>query len=337
MSFYRFKRAHPFHQNFSPRYEQYLLGLNGVIDSISQAVPSNIKQCTSRSLLNKLQINNNRRIDRNQYIQNACELTVAGYLCRILEINSYDYEYPGNAGKNIDSSIEVNGVRINIEVKCPNPKQVAERHLNSVLSLRTHGRISDLVELEQKINSLAQDLNFDSFKTIPNSDYNVKEALVDAARKFPHSVTDNQLNCIVLCADGSDSLQHYYHCLFGAKGLFTDESFHDSSAYATVDAVILTNLRHRHDRYLSSAKLSNPWLFEAAFNLIVRRDTSRTARTTDNLNALARLIPNYNKAFVDYTVPGDAPLDVRNGIKLAYYVSAEMPQVDAGCFDEAHN
>jgi hypothetical protein len=331
MSFYTFSKAHPFYQEFNHRYEQYLLGLNLVIDAISQAVP-NARQHTLQSLLSKLQIINSSSADRNQYIQYACELTVAGYLCRVLEANAYDYEYPGNEGKNVDSFIEVNGVRFNIEVKCPNPKQDAERHLDGSLSLRTHGRISDFVELKQNINLLAQIGHFDSFITIPNSDYNVKEALVDAAKKFPRSVTDNQLNCVVLCADGSDSLQHYYHCLFGAQGLFTDGSFHNPSDYAEVDAVIFTNLRHRHDRYLSSSKLSNPWLFEEAFNLIVC-NTSRAARYTNNLGALMGLIPNYNQPFIDYTVPGDAPSDVLDGIKLAYYISSEVSQVDANCFD----
>ena len=332
MSLHRFPSNHLFYQEHSQRYMQYLLDMNSIIDAICRAAPG-IKQRTIESLLSKLKINGAPSTDRNQYLQYACELTVTGYLCRVLEAHAFDYEYPGNNGKDVDSSIEINGVRFNIEVKCPNPKRKAGQHFDSSLNLRTHGRIDDFVNLKQDINCLARTLNFDAFTITPNSDHNIKEALIDAANKFPRPVTDNQLNCVVLCGDDGVSLQHYYHCLFGAQGLFTDKSFHDNPRdYAEVDAVILTNLRHRHDRYLSSSKLSSPWLFESAFNLIVR-NTSQPERSSNNLIALKGLIPNHNNSFCRYNVPGDAPPDVLDGIKLAYYVYDKVPQLDANCFD----
>jgi len=330
MPFRQFPSNHPFYQEHSQQYMQYLLGMNSIIDAISRAAPGT-QQSTIQSLLTKLKINGEPSTDRDQYLQYACELTVAGYLCRLHEANGYDYEYPGNSGKNVDSSLEINGVRFNVEVKCPNPKREAGQHLDRSLNLRTHGRIVDFDYLRENTNLLAQALDLD-FTTTRNSDHNIKEALIDAANKFPRPVTDNQLNCVVLCADDGDSLQHYYHCLFGAEGLFTDKSFHNPMDYAEVDAVILTNLRHRHDRYLSSSKLSNPWLFESAFSLIVC-NTSRPARESNNLRALKGLIPNYNDSFIGYRVPGDAPPDVLDGIKLAYYVSEKVPQLDSTCFD----
>ncbi|MGZ8916372.1 MAG: hypothetical protein ACXW1Z_25090 [Methylobacter sp.] len=327
---YRFLKGHPFFQERSNRYEKYLDGLNSVIDIIANCKPITAAQ-TYKSITDKLQVNKACTIDKNQYLQYACELTVAAYLCRVIGGSGYEYEYVVHGDKDIDSSFEYLGVRINLEVKCPNPKPEGASPSNNSLVLRTHGKIDNFVQMRDQIGLLANIGNFASYVSVRNSDYNIRDALVYSSMKFLPEPQDDELNCVVICGDGGDSLQHYYHCLYGAKGLLTVDSWHNYHQYENIDAIILSNVRHRHDKYLKSTNLTNPWQFEDAFNLVLENPL-RIRRLPEKLTKLLSAVHNYNSAFNYYVAPGEAPADVLEGIKLAYFVQTEMPRLDEGCF-----
>ncbi len=332
---YEFKRGHPFFHESSDRYNGYLFALNSVVEKVAEKVASsgnpNRARSVVKSIIDKLQLNRSATIDRNQFLQNACELTVAGYLCRLKGASEFEYEYVVNGKKDIDSSIVFRGTRVNFEIKCPNPKPERTADHNDALILRTYGRIANFVQLRNDIRALAEMGDFSSCVPVPGSDYNVRDALADSSLKFRQESRNDELNCVVICGDDADSLQHYYHCLYGAGGLLTTDSWDNSNKFENIDAVILSNLRHRHDNYVESCSLSNPWELEHAFNLILE-NSLRNRELPANLGNLLSVIHNYNQPFNDYVVPGEAPDDVLHGIKLVYFINTIVPHLNNGLF-----
>jgi len=283
----------------------------------------------------KLQLCEKSKPDRNEYLRHACELSVAAYFCRLDGV-AFSYEYPGNRKrKNVDVSIVHNSTRYNIEVKCPNPKEdngsfSTEKHL----SLRTHGRFSQIEKLKGDVEELANIIGFSKSSIIKNSDQNIKEALLDSAKKFETLAPDSKddINCVVICGDDGDSLQHYWHALYGSQGLFTEESFYtDTKDYSNIDAVILTNIRHRHDNFLTNKYISDPWKFELAFNIVLKNILSFDSRPKQ-LNDLANLIFHYTKELNAYEVPGDVEGYIKEGIRVEYFINNEMNKIDPYCF-----
>jgi len=323
---------HSFLQITNERYPDYLASMNDVIDIVS-AKSRDSSEKTRLSISHKLQLLGNAQPDRDQYLQHACELSVAAYFCRLPEAD-FSYEYPSRNGKNIDVSVVYNGVRFNIEVKCPNPKSKPKPSGTTKLRLRTHGRLSSIHRTTDDLNKLAELVGYDGLLAVPNSDHKIKEALIDSARKIRVPVSELELNCVVLCADDGDSLEHYWHCLYGAQGLFTGASFHSPEDYSVVDAIILTNLRHRHDNAFRRQGMSDPWLLESAFNLVLENQL-RVKRKAPDISLLANLVPHYGRQLDSFQVPGDAPLEVLNNIKLSYFVENEMEKFDPYCFGAA--
>lgn len=316
------------------RYLDYIKSMNDVIGIVSSR--SREKENNKKIINGKLQLCENSRSDRNQYLQSACELSIAAYFCRLNDVE-FSYEYPGIKNrKNVDISIVHNGTRYNIEVKCPNPKPQNDSGPNSKnLVLRTHGRIASIEKHIENFQLLANITGHTSVSSIGNSDHNIKEALLDSAKKFRFLASENDINCVIICGDDGDSLQHYWHALYGSEGLFTGESFHsNTNEYSNVNAVILTNIRHRHDNFISNNNISNPWEFELAFNIILENILAFDVRPK-NLNNLANLVVHYGNMLDVFEVPGNEEKHVKESIKIQYFINNKMNSIDRSCFGNA--
>jgi hypothetical protein len=320
---------HSFLKDEDVRFHNYTKSMEAVMSVIVKKSKGN-QESLKQALKNKLQLSKRAQPNRDQFLQHACELTVSAYICRLQDCE-FSYEYQGKNGKNIDVSALRNDVRFNLEVKCPNPKRAAAPTTAGEMQMRTHGRLQSLSRTVDDLSNLASQLGYSNLASIPNSDHKIKECLIDSASKFRNPPSDSELNCVVICADDGDSLQHYYHCLYGAEGLFTESSFHPPQDYDTVDAVVLTNLRHRHNHACQKQNLSDPWLFERAFSLVLE-NFLRVKRNAPDLALLASLIPNYCRAVHSFEVPGDVLAEVRDSIKLSYFIDHEMPKHDPECF-----
>ncbi|MGZ0076230.1 hypothetical protein [Methylomonas sp. YC3] len=318
-------------KNSDRRTLEYIESMNNSIGIVSSQSGENEKN--NQIISRKLQLCENSNSDRNQYLQHACELSVAAYFCRLDGV-AFSYEYPGIKNKkDVDVSIVHNGTRYNIEVKCPNPKQGnGFVSTEKSLSLRTHGRFSQIEKINKDFEKLAKITGFSNFSLIKNSDQNIKEALLDSARKFKALDSKDDINCVVICGDDGDSLQHYWHTLYGSQGLFTEESFYPNTKdYSNVDAVVLTNIRHRHDNFFTNNYISDPWKFELAFNIVLENILSFDSRPKQ-LNDLANLIVHYTKELNAHEVPGDVEGYIKEDIKVEYFINHEMNKIDPSCF-----
>lgn len=181
------------------------------------------------------------------------------------------------------------------------------------------------------INKLMSAIGRDVAIRIPNSDLKIKDCLLDLAKKFGSASNPQELNCVVICCESADDIQHYYHCLFGEKGLFTDQSFHPPSDYDSVEAVVLTNILHRHEQYYVAEEVNDPWQFESTFNIVYENPLRGTEKRVE-LSRFSSLTPNFGRQVKEYVVPGENPLSATYPIKWLYFIQDELPKIGPTIF-----
>ncbi len=321
-------KHHPFWRENNDRTSQYFAALHGSVAAIAGRTHS--PDAIAQRILEKLQVAAESKADLNQFLQYASEATVVSLLARCPQ-GTFTCEEPASGRKNIDGCLVLNGFNFRIEVKCPNPKKLDGPVIESTTILRTYGRVNSLPTLRKDVNSMLEALDMPQVVGLPNSDLKIKDCLDHAAQKFGDDTSCDKINCVAICGDDSDAMQHFYHCLYGSQGLFTESSFAAGSDYSSVDAVLLTNVRHRHAQYYERPLIGNPWLLEEAFSVVLANPLRRV-RKDRGLRALATLIPNFGKQVREYPVPGDAPVDVIDAIKIRYFIEHELPKTNPNCF-----
>jgi len=152
-----------------------------------------------------------------------------------------------------------------------------------------------------------------------NMDNNLKDFIVSAHRKFPQNSSDREMNALVVCCGNPQDIQSWFCNLYAHEGLFTSTSFHNQSDYNRVDLVVLSNLYHRHHKFYEKTNISGHWLLEGAFNLICS-NPFRTLNKEDAIKHFIELLPNYSNDLMRYDVPGDAPQNVKDVLKIPYFV-----------------
>lgn len=119
------------------------------------------------------------------------------------------------------------------------------------------------------------------------------------------------------------NLQEWHHYMFENKGLFTPESFHQSSTFDLVDLVILTNLKYCH----SHAQQFHDWTLRDVFVLPVlnprRRATALSQSIVRGLEVFDHHMKRFN-AFTPVSHDPSVPDFVLNAVKLNTYVGQEL-------------
>ena len=325
---------HPHFGGGGERAERYFASMYASIEVIARRTTN--PQKTRKRLLTKLNTVESIPSDFRQYLQHACETSVVAYFARIFDCEFfYEPRIQGQGAKNVDARLTCREFTFNVEVKCPDPKpRSVGNELARALSIRTHGRVDFLDDFMQDMDKLALGLGRVSATAISNSDHKIKDCLLDSAKKFGSASGPQQLNCVVISCASPDDVQHYYHCLFGAKGLFTTESFHPPHEYDSVESVVLTNVLNRHELYYIAKSVDDPWEFEHAFNIVLGNPRCRNKKEVE-LSRFASLIPNFNHQITEYVVPGGNPLSVNDPIKLLFFIRDELPKFGPSLFYSA--
>ncbi|MFT4503209.1 hypothetical protein [Caballeronia sp. 15711] len=314
----------PYLDSNSDTLNPYTEGMRATVDTLTPFVPS-------KKLLQfeqKLQLEG-KSFTEPQYLQSACELSVCAYFAGQYPA-TFEYEPVVTAPKDVDCAFVDNGFRFNVEVKCPDFSIKNALDKQPGFQVGIFGRHP---ERETLLADLAKAVSHDpegrALLAQPHMDNKLKDFLTSAHGKFADSIDDGTLNVLVVCCDTASDMQKWYGYLYGHEGLFTTSSYHPVSEYARVDAVLLTNLYHRHYNYREKDQLTEHWQLARAFNLLF----SNPRRQRDKRDAFLHFLttfPHQSWELHAYEVEGDAPPEVMAAIKLSTFVADKL--ADSGMF-----
>jgi hypothetical protein len=252
-----------------------------------------------RKLKKDLQITGNR-FEEAKFLQAACETAVSASIASAFP-STFEYEPKLNPPADVDCAFSCNGYRFNVEVKCPDYSKVHAQHERDVFSIGAFGRMHDY-------NGVVADLMglFESgdklLEVQPHMDNKLKDYLLSANKKFTENIDKKELNVLLVCCNDSLDMQKWFYYMFGVQGLFTPSSFHKPQDYSKVDAVVLTNLYHRHYSYQSKTKIEDHWSLGNSFNLIFK-NRSMQNKKDEAILALVDILPNFSNEIFNFKVP----------------------------------
>ena len=266
-----------------------------------------------------------KKFNESQFIQSACELTICAYFASLFPEN-FKYEPKINPPKDIDCSFQSNGYDINVEIKCAD--FTSKKELDSqpkILKLGSMGRTPGFDEQFKKIEKLIGENSDYSLVMQKHMDNRLKDYLLSAHEKFDNEAVDDTLNVLAVCCDDAADIQKWFGYMSFHEGLFTQNSFFDSSKFNNVDVVLLTNLHHRHSQYIQKNKIFDHWQFSDAFNLIFS-NPFRKKNKRDEIFHLLEVIPNFSVELHRFQVKGNIPQKVKDAMRINHFVAEELQQ-----------
>lgn len=254
------------------------------------------------------------------YMQSAVELTVCAHFARFFP-DCFVYEEKVNPPKDVDCTIRVGGYKYNVEVKCADFSKKHAIDESDGFKIGALGRMEDYDELVTNLENLfSSDGHVLSRQR--HMDNNLKSFLTSAHEKFAPKSPDNELNVLVVGCDDAMDMQKWHSYLYGAQGLFTPESYTETSAYDRVDLVLLTNLYHRHKDQASKDKLSGHWHLSEAFCILC--ENPKSLKPAETFIEFSKTVRHHNNELNSHTVEGEAPEFILKGLAIPSYVVSQL-------------
>lgn len=306
-----------FDNNESSSYykEGMLQAVNYLSDYLSKNEIENL-------LKNKLQLFSSS-FNEPQYLQAACELVICSHLASVYK-DTFKYELKVNPPKDVDCSFTEDGIQFNIEIKCADFSINNQIDKEDAFKIGFLGRNPDPDKVLNDLSELFQ--NHADGKLLlkqQHMDNKLKDYLLSAHSKFYQEPRIDHLNILAIGCDTPMDMQKWYGYMYGYQGLFTQESFWQTSDYNLVDVVFLTNLYHRHYSYRSKDKVTDHWLLDKSFNLVAS-NPFRCLEKKDAIYRFSEIMPNYSNQLCEYKSPGDAEDFVKNSIKIPTFEGEEL-------------
>jgi hypothetical protein len=296
--------------------KEYAGGLNEAINDLAPHLSAVERE---ELCFNKLGLKSDNVIEK-AYIQAAVEATVCAHFARFFPEN-FIYEEKVNPPKDVDCSFRVEGFKYNIEVKCADFSKKHAVDASEGFKIGSLGRLDDYDDIVLDLGNLfSSDGHVLSRQR--HMDNNLKDFLVSAHEKFAPVTSNHELNVLVVGCDDAMDMQKWYSYLYGAKGLFTVESYWDTSAYDRVDLVLLTNLYHRHKDPASKDKLGGHWRLSEAFCILCQNPNSPKPDVT--FLEFSKTVRHHNNELHAHTVEGDAPDFILKGLAIPSYVATQL-------------
>jgi hypothetical protein len=287
-------------------------------------------------LSKKLQLYNDS-INEPQYIQAACELVICSYIANKFP-GSFKYEPKLNPPKDVDCAFSTENTTYNIEIKCAD--YTKSNDINNTKEAYHIGFMGRLPNAEAVYSDLSQlfgngPLGASLLKQ-QHMDNKLKDFLQSAHGKFASTPSENNLNVLAVCCDTAMDMQKWHSYMFGEQGLFKNNSFADHATYNRVDAVLLTNIFHRHHEFFKKGRIKNHWHLEDSFSLLF----SNPFRLLDKKNEFFKLleaIPNYSLAISEYQVPGEVEDFIKDALRIPHFIGDKLEASQIFCFQPLSN
>jgi len=258
------------------------------------------------------------------FIQGACETAVANHFADKTDFGIEVKVNPNNK-KDVDCQFKSNGFTYNIEVKCASFDAKEKVENSDSFKFHTFGRMP---EREGLIRELSKALDegltnqgkpLKVHQELKNMDNNLKDFLESAHEKFNANCPDNEVNILLVgCNDKSD-MQSWLGYLFADEGLFTEDSFADSTKYNNVDMIVLTNLYFKHKDF-HKKRVKNSWRLEETLNFVFYNCLRAREKNAATVNFFNSELTNYTVPLQNFKVPGDAPEEVKNAVRVPHFV-----------------
>ncbi|UST92734.1 hypothetical protein [Pseudomonas siliginis] len=292
---------------------------SGLVETINDLAP-HLSVAERKDLcFNKLGLKSDN-VSEKTYIQSAVEATVCAHFARFFP-ERFVYEEKVNPPKDVDCSFRVGEFKYNIEVKCADFSKKHAVDDSDGFKIGSLGRLDDYDDLVGNLEDLfSSDGHVLSRQR--HMDNNLKDFLISAHEKFASATPDYELNILVVGCDDAMDMQKWYSYLYGAKGLFTVESYSDTSAYDRVDLVLLTNLYHRHKDPATKDKLDGHWRLSEAFCILCENPKSLKPNAT--FLEFSKTVRHHNNELHAHTVEGDAPDFILKGLAIPSYVATQL-------------
>ncbi|MEG6523741.1 hypothetical protein [Desulfotomaculum sp. 1211_IL3151] len=228
----------------------FLSHLNKALEKVYQTN----KRAYNDFVQNKIPAVSGASFNKHSLISSLCEISIMNtFICQseCPESLLYEPKLRSDNKKNVEFSIQIKGVKYNIEVKSPN--------LSNYYS-----------DLESKIEKHGVVTRFDTrafgkpeqVDQMPSPGIRVKDFLVDASLKFPNSNLPKQVNILFIAWDDHTDqpcieLQHPIH------GLLTQNSWHKDNdghpiLFSNINLIFISDLYQNIIAHLSSGDIPLP-------------------------------------------------------------------------------
>lgn len=246
-----------------------------------------------------------------EFSRGVSELVVSSYYA---EINPQGLCIPRGAkkDKDIDLSFVNEGLRINVEVKCPDLSSDTSKTFTLHIPY-THQDFKEGKEVERDLSEkMGNDLN-----VIPNKLLNFEDFLSDCSSKFAQSSDSGDFNVIVFSMLNLEWMDDYR---------IKVEEENKLKNHNLIDMVIISNAALLHSRSENGTKFG----FDNCFNYIIFNNGSRNNITIEKKKEVMSLFPNQtieSKAWYKELIKDDHPIGVSvKGVqRLALYAKIVLP------------
>ena len=292
------------------------------IASISR-LKSSLSEKEFKALWNEKMQLNKRAFNEKGFIQGACEIAVANYF---LDKDEFKIEVQVNQKnkKDVDCQFKSNGFTYNIEVKCASFEAKEKVEKSDSFKFHTLGRLDNKDELFSILsNALDEGLTnqgkpLKEHVELKNMDNNLKDFLESAHSKFSSDSNENEINILLVGCNDMADIQSWLGYLYATQGLFTQSSYSDVSKFNNVDLVVFTNLYFKHKDFFDK-KLNDSWGLDRTLNLYFE-NPNRLKIKREGIDNFYRELTNYNLEYNQFVVPGDAPNEVKEAVRLPHFV-----------------
>ena len=303
-------------------YDSYIQGLCDVLLKIKEKIS---RKKFDNLIKSKLQIRADQ-FNEAGYIQTACELTVMNDFIND-ERFEFLYENKVTPPKDVDFTLQFEGIKYNIEIKCPSFKEIS-KSINDI-SLTFTNRAPTIDSKNEVFNDIKSRLEQHGKKTIEEKNLdNTLKGFLESVQEKVLSSSQKDVNILVVCCDDAESMHIWRGYLFGWQGFFTDNSYIEHSSFDRVDYVLLTNIYHRHHHFFEKNLISKHWSLSSSFNLLYPNKYSKRNKTVDgdiDLKKMNGIFNNHNYDFETYLrdkndLPKDEAYEIKEMILgIAWY------------------
>lgn len=208
--------------------------------------------------------------------------------------------------KDIDLSFTVAGLRINVEVKCPD----LSSDTSKTFTLRApyiYPNFKKGKEIERELPILMGN----NINVIPNKVLNFDDFLNDCSSKFKQSSDINDFNVVVFSMQNIEWMDDY-------RVKIEDE--HKLNSHKLIDMVVISNAASTHSRSEDTTKLG----FNNCFNYIIFNSGARNQITIEEKKEILTFFPNQttqSMAWYKDLIKNDCPIgvSVKSIQRLALY------------------
>lgn len=323
-------------KNKNHNYYQDFLNAAKIIQNFSSKKEFE-RWCKHKMLLSKKPFNH------QPFIRSAVEASVVAF---------FGSKFPKDFGMEKKVNLENNKMDVdcqfisskytfNVEVKCSD--YTIKEHIDNQDGVKfdTVGEIPDGDETIAKLYEMINEGLISQGKEPMqmHKAKSMKKSFVDHLKgsnlKFNPNSNEYEINILLLGCDDASDIQQWKHHLWSHGGLFTKEyEGMMSREYENIDAVVLTNLYHRH-KYYDNIE-GNSWTLEDSFNIILPNVHAKNKSNIVKCKGLLyfyNTFPHFSYELSKYSPevstgsdPDDLIPDVKDAIQINNFIKSELEE-----------